>query len=50
MRKATPLGQHSVTIPNHREVAKGTLNDILNEVSLWNSIPEERLIEMLQEL
>jgi predicted RNA binding protein YcfA (HicA-like mRNA interferase family) len=50
MRKATPLGQHSVTIPDHREVARGTLNDILNEVSLWNSIPKERLIEMLREL
>jgi hypothetical protein len=50
MRKATSLGQHSVTVLDHREVARGTLNDILNEVGLWNSIPKERLIEMLREL
>ena len=31
MRKATPLGEHSITIPAHREMAKGTLNDILTE-------------------
>ena len=44
------MGQHSVTVPDHREVAKGTLNDILNKVSLWNNVPKERLIEMLREL
>lgn len=41
MRKATPLGEHSITIPAHREMAKGTLNDILNEVGLWSNIPKD---------
>jgi hypothetical protein len=48
MRKATSLGQHSVTVPDHREVAIGTPNDILNEVSPWNSIPKERLIRCFE--
>ena len=50
MRRATPVGAHSITIPAHKEVARGTLNDILNEVGLWNDIPKECLIEMLREL
>ena len=50
MRKATPLGEHSITIPAHREMAKGTLNDILNEVGLWSNIPKDQLIKMLREL
>ena len=41
MRKATPLGEHSITIPAHREMAKGTLNDILNEVGRWSNIPKD---------
>ena len=28
----------------------GTLNDILNKVSLWNNLPKEELIERLREL
>jgi hypothetical protein len=29
-------------------LAKGTLNDILTRVSLWNNIPKEKLIEQLR--
>ena len=50
MRKDTPLGEHNITIPAHREIATGTLNDILNQVGLWNSVPKEQLIEMIQGL
>ena len=50
MRKSFPAGNHNVTVPNHREVAKGTLGDILQEVSLWNQMSRERLIQLLREL
>ncbi len=49
MRKITSLGEHGVTVPNHKEISKGTLNDILSKASLWNSIPKEKLVEMLSE-
>ena len=48
LRKATPVGEHSITIPTHRVLAKGTLNDILSRVSLWNNIPKEDLINRLR--
>ncbi|WP_167893215.1 type II toxin-antitoxin system HicA family toxin [Thermococcus sp. MAR1] len=50
LEKGTPLGTHKITIPYHDEIAKGTLNDILNKVSLWNGIPKEELIDMLKKL
>jgi predicted RNA binding protein YcfA (HicA-like mRNA interferase family) len=45
--KKTHLGDHRITIPYHDEIAKGTLNDILTKVSLWNNIPKEELIESI---
>lgn len=45
LRKVTPLGEHNITVPAHRVVAKGTLSDILNRISLWNNIPKEDLIK-----
>jgi predicted RNA binding protein YcfA (HicA-like mRNA interferase family) len=47
LRKITASGEHNITVPNHKEIAKGTLNDILLKVSLWNSIPKENLIKLL---
>ena len=47
LRKVTPLGEHNITVPMHKELARGTLNDILAKVSLWNSIPKDKLIELL---
>ncbi|CAI1492833.1 protein of unknown function [Thermococcus nautili] len=44
------MGTHKITVPYHREIAKGTLNDILNKVALWNGIPKEELIDMLKEI
>ncbi|MGB2798607.1 MAG: type II toxin-antitoxin system HicA family toxin [Dehalococcoidia bacterium] len=44
LRKDTPLGEHTITIPAHRVLAKGTLNDTLNRISLWNNISKEDLI------
>lgn len=48
LRKATPLGEHNITVPAHRIVAKGTLSDILNRISLWNNIPKEDLIKRIK--
>lgn len=48
LRKITPIGEHNLTVPNHKEIAKGTLIDILAKVSLWNATPKEKIIEMLE--
>jgi predicted RNA binding protein YcfA (HicA-like mRNA interferase family) len=47
LRRITNLGEHNITIPNHKTIAKGTLNDILTRVSLWNNINKEELTRML---
>ena len=46
--KSTPIGDHKITIPLHDEISKGTLNDILSKVSLWNGIPKDELIRMIK--
>ena len=33
LEKHLPSGTHAVTVPNHREIAKGTLNDILGALA-----------------
>ena len=50
MRKDTTLGEHSITIPAHREIARGTINDILNQLAMWNNVPKEQLTGMIREL
>ena len=47
LRKITTLGEHNLTVPDHKSLAKGTLNDILARVSLWNAIPKEELLDRL---
>lgn len=47
LRKVTKIGEHKITVPDHKEIAKGTLNDILSKVSLWNGISKEGLIRLL---
>ena len=47
LEKSTPAGIHKITIPNHDPIAKGTLNDILSKVSIWNQISKEDLIDRL---
>jgi len=48
LRKDTPLGEHAITVPAHKVLAKGTLSDILSRVSLWNNIPKENLLARLK--
>jgi predicted RNA binding protein YcfA (HicA-like mRNA interferase family) len=49
LRKPTAAGDHNITVPMHDELAKGTLNDILSQVSIWNGISEDNLIEMIKQ-
>ncbi|HEX76613.1 MAG TPA: addiction module toxin, HicA family [Dehalococcoidia bacterium] len=48
LRKIAHLGEHNITVPDHEVLAKGTLSDILNKVSLWNNIAKEELIKRLR--
>jgi predicted RNA binding protein YcfA (HicA-like mRNA interferase family) len=47
LEKSTEAGMHKITIPNHDPIAKGTLNDILTKVSVWNQMPKVKLIDRL---
>ena len=50
LRKESEVGEHNITVPMHSEIAKGTLNDILSKVSIWNNIPKGKLIEMVKKI
>ena len=50
LQKQTKMGEHKITVPYHKEIAKGTLNDILSKVSLWNSMSRDELIKLLKKL
>jgi predicted RNase H-like HicB family nuclease len=43
-------GRTQYYIPRHSKIAKGTRNDILSKVSLWNNIVKDDLIEMLKSM
>ena len=47
LRKITVAGEHNFTAPDHKILAKGTLNDILTSISLWNNIPKQELLDRL---
>lgn len=44
---STPMGEHHITVPNHKTIAKGTLNDILTKVAFWNNISKSELMNKL---
>jgi predicted RNA binding protein YcfA (HicA-like mRNA interferase family) len=48
LRLETDVGQHTITVPLHKAVAKGTLNDILSRVAPWAGVAKEELIERLR--
>lgn len=50
LKKTLDSGHHSITIPAHKEIAKGTLNDILNRIALRNQISKDKLIELLRKI
>jgi predicted RNA binding protein YcfA (HicA-like mRNA interferase family) len=48
LKKMTEIGTHSITVPKHKEIAKGTLNDILTRVSERNQISKDDLVKLLK--
>ena len=49
LKKITAMGEHAITVPAHKVIAKGTLSDIIGRVSLWNSIGREELNRRLRQ-
>ena len=48
LTRQTDSGAHNITVPLHPVLAKGTLNDILTEVSARNQISKDDLIQQLR--
>lgn len=48
LRKTATIGEHNLTVPDHKILAKGTLNDLLSSVSLWNGISKDELLDRLR--
>ena len=49
LKKVTNSGEHAITVPAHKVIAKGTLSDIINRVSLWNNLSKEELARRLRQ-
>ncbi len=47
LRKTSGLGEHNITVPDHQVIAKGTLNDVISKVGLWNNMSKEELINLM---
>jgi len=41
---------HTITVPFHKEIAKGTLNDILSEIAKYNNMKKEEILEILNSI
>jgi predicted RNA binding protein YcfA (HicA-like mRNA interferase family) len=48
LKKTTAAGEHNITIPDHRTLAKGTLSDIVAAVSVQNGVPKQELLNRLR--
>ncbi len=47
LRRISAAGEHNVTVPDHKVMAKGTLNDILTRVSIWTGLSKDELLKRL---
>lgn len=47
LKLVTGSGEHHLTAPAHKSIAKGTLNDILHKVSLSTGLSREDLLSRL---
>jgi len=47
LARQSPCGEHRITVPLHRTVAKGTLSDILSQVAVRVGVSREELIGRL---
>ncbi len=50
LKKQLPSGHHSITVPAHKEIARGTLNDILDRISHYVNLSKEQLVDNLRNL
>ena len=48
LEKQFATGAHGITVPDHREIARGTLNVILNRVSERAGIGKDELIRLVR--
>jgi hypothetical protein len=48
LKRTTAVGDHHITVPDHRIVAKGTLNDTLSTVSVQSGISKQTLLKELR--
>lgn len=49
LERRTSAGIHALTVPHHREIARGTLNDILSAVARAIGRDKQELIRILSE-
>lgn len=49
LERRSAAGTHAITVPNHREIARGTLNDILGAVARATEQDKGSLIRDLSE-
>ncbi|HAX50185.1 MAG TPA: type II toxin-antitoxin system HicA family toxin [Ignavibacteria bacterium] len=47
LTRKTSVSEHHITIPNHDPIKLGTLNNILNDISLHLNISKKDLLEKL---
>jgi len=48
LARPDPGGEHRVTVPMHRTVAKGTLSDILSQVATRVGVARDELLRRLR--
>ena len=49
LKKRLSSGHHSITIPAYKEIAKGTLNSILDTLSHHSSFSKQELVDKIRE-
>ena len=47
LKRVAEAGEHRLTVPAHKTIAKGTLNDILHKVSLSTGLSRQDLLSRL---
>jgi len=50
LKKESVSGNHSITVPAHKEIAKGTLSDILECVSPYIHLSKEQIVDELRDM
>ncbi len=48
LKKTTVSGEHAITVPVHKVMAKGNLADIIGKVTLWNNISKDEFTKRVK--